>query len=176
MKFKTFVLMLVTLAVGILIGSRHNAKTHTNVIERTDTIYRPSEIRYVLKPTSENRIVRPYNKPSYETYVDSTKAVSDGKEMGKTELYCIEYTDTVKAENNDSLIASYNAHITSRDSTTTLDSISLTILNIPQVTITKEVTKIKRNHFNYGITVGCGYGLFNKKADVFVGMGITYSF
>lgn len=39
-------------------------------------------------------------------------------------------------------------------------------------TITNTITKQKR--FNIGIQAGVGYGCFNKKPDVYVGLGVSY--
>lgn len=41
------------------------------------------------------------------------------------------------------------------------------------ITYTKTVTKYHR--FNVGLTGGVGYGVFNKKPDVFVGVGVTWN-
>lgn len=44
--------------------------------------------------------------------------------------------------------------------------------------ITKEKVReiTKKQHWNYGIGVGFGYGMFNKKFDVFVGGTVGYNF
>lgn len=39
-------------------------------------------------------------------------------------------------------------------------------------TITNTITKKKR--FNIGIQAGLGYGCFNKKPDVYIGLGVSY--
>lgn len=39
-------------------------------------------------------------------------------------------------------------------------------------TITNTITKQKR--FNIGVQAGVGYGVFNKKPDVYVGLGVSY--
>lgn len=41
------------------------------------------------------------------------------------------------------------------------------------VTYTKTVTKY--HTFNIGLTGGLGYGVFNKKPDVFIGVGVTWN-
>lgn len=42
--------------------------------------------------------------------------------------------------------------------------------------INTTITKYKQKHFNYGIVGGLGYGLINKKTDIWVGFGISYNF
>lgn len=53
-------------------------------------------------------------------------------------------------------------------------------LHIPTRTITNTIetqtTKYKQKHWNFTVGVGAGYGLINRKADVFVGGIIGYSF
>lgn len=39
-------------------------------------------------------------------------------------------------------------------------------------TITNMITKQKR--FNIGVQAGVGYGVFNKKPDIYVGLGVSY--
>lgn len=48
-------------------------------------------------------------------------------------------------------------------------------------TITKEIIKNvyikkKQNHFTHGISLGVGYGVFNKRPDLFIGYSVMYSF
>jgi hypothetical protein len=40
--------------------------------------------------------------------------------------------------------------------------------------ITNTITK--KPHFSWGIQTGLGYGVINKKLDVFVGLGAQYNF
>lgn len=42
------------------------------------------------------------------------------------------------------------------------------------VVVTKTQTVTKRNRFNVGLTGGFGYGLINRKPDVWVGVGCTW--
>lgn len=53
-------------------------------------------------------------------------------------------------------------------------------LNIPiystERTITEQITKVKTKHFNFMVGVGGGYGLINRKPDVFIGAMVGYSF
>lgn len=57
----------------------------------------------------------------------------------------------------------------------TLDTLEL-YANNKDTTIVKEITKYKTKHFHLGPSIGLGYGIFNKKPDVFVGVTFSYSF
>ena len=57
----------------------------------------------------------------------------------------------------------------------TLDTLEL-YTNRNDTTIVREITKYKTKHFHIGPSVGLGYGMFNRKPDIFVGVTFTYSF
>lgn len=57
----------------------------------------------------------------------------------------------------------------------TLDTLEL-YANRNDTTIVKEIVKYKTKHFHIGPSIGLGYGMFNKKPDVFVGVTFSYSF
>lgn len=44
------------------------------------------------------------------------------------------------------------------------------------ITETKEVKSVKKQQITHGVQVGIGYGIINKKADLYVGYGIQYNF
>lgn len=48
-----------------------------------------------------------------------------------------------------------------------------TIQVYPIHTITT-ITNIKQKRFNIGLQAGVGYGCFNKKPDIYVGLGVSY--
>lgn len=39
-----------------------------------------------------------------------------------------------------------------------------------------KTTVYKQKRFSYGLQVGCGYGIINRKPDIFVGIGLQYNF
>ena len=74
--------------------------------------------------------------------------------------------------------ASVNYHLLVRTDNYDVDSIALRFnVNYPKIiqtqTITKTVTKKKR--WNYGIQTGFGYGVYNRKPDLYIGVGIQYN-
>ena len=42
--------------------------------------------------------------------------------------------------------------------------------------LSKNVYNKKKQHFNHGITLGVGYGVWNQKPDLFIGYSVMYSF
>lgn len=44
-----------------------------------------------------------------------------------------------------------------------------------QTTITKEITQYRVKKWGIGIQAGFGYGVFNKKPDMFIGIGVNYN-
>lgn len=44
------------------------------------------------------------------------------------------------------------------------------------ITVTNTVIQKKKNHWGVGVQVGAGYGIINKKPDIFVGLGVSYNF
>lgn len=77
--------------------------------------------------------------------------------------------------------ASVNYHLYVKTDNYDIDSVSLKFdVNYPKVTqvqtITKEITKYKKNHITWGIQSGFGYGVFNKKPDFYIGLGVQYNF
>ena len=74
--------------------------------------------------------------------------------------------------------ASVNYHLLVRTDNYDIDSIALRFnVDYPKIiqtqTITKTITKNK--HWNYGIQTGFGYGVYNRKPDLYIGVGINYN-
>ena len=74
--------------------------------------------------------------------------------------------------------ASVNYHLLVRTDNYDVDSIALRFnVDYPKIiqtqTITKTVTRKKR--WNYGIQTGLGYGVYNRKPDLYIGLGIQYN-
>ena len=61
-----------------------------------------------------------------------------------------------------------------------MDWYKLNIHHRDTITFTKEIIKNvynkKKQHFNHGITLGVGYGVWNQKPDLFIGYSVMYSF
>ena len=140
-----------------------SVRVDTLIQERVDTIhmthtvtkYRPIPSKADTIYIEDNEVAQHIRK-TYESdssYVDTTC----------TPPATVEYHLMIVTDNND------------------VDSIGLRFnVDYPKVTqtqtITREITKYKKKHFNYGIQTGVGYGLLNKKPDLYVGFGVQYNF
>ena len=75
--------------------------------------------------------------------------------------------------------ASINYHLLVRTDNYDVDSIGLKFnVDYPRITETQTITKTitKKKHWGYGVQTGFGYGIFNRKPDLYIGFGITYNF
>ena len=74
--------------------------------------------------------------------------------------------------------ASVNYHLFVRTDNYDVDSIALRFnVDYPKITQTQTITKTvtKKKHWNYGIQTGFGYGVYNRKPDLYIGVGINYN-
>lgn len=74
--------------------------------------------------------------------------------------------------------ASVNYHLLVRTDNYDIDSIALRFnVNYPKITQTQTITKTitKKKHWNYGIQTGFGYGIYNRKPDLYIGVGLQYN-
>ena len=74
--------------------------------------------------------------------------------------------------------ASVNYHLLVRTDNYDVDSIALRFnVDYPKITQTQTITKTvtKKKHWNYGIQTGLGYGVYNRKPDLYIGVGINYN-
>ena len=75
--------------------------------------------------------------------------------------------------------ASVNYHLLVRTDNYDVDSIGLKFnVDYPRITQTKTITKTitKKKHWGYGVQTGFGYGIINRKPDLYIGMGVQYNF
>ena len=74
--------------------------------------------------------------------------------------------------------ASVNYHLLVRTDNYDVDSIALRFnVDYPKITQTQTITKTvtRKKHWNYGIQTGFGYGIYNRKSDLYIGVGINYN-
>lgn len=182
-KLILIALGLLLFAVGLIVGNHTKTKNHNaeriDTITSIDTIYVPNVIEYRSTPTPSNRTVTTITNTHEQRRVSLPDTMSEqpteiNQHVQDDTLFHIHYSDTIQSNGNDSLIAEYNAHITSRDSTTTLDSLIFRTLTSKKIVETQTITKTKTKKWNVGATVGAGYGIVNKTPDIFIGVGLTY--
>ena len=74
--------------------------------------------------------------------------------------------------------ASVNYHLLVRTDNYNVDSIALRFnVDYPKIIQTQTITKTvtRKKHWNYGIQTGFGYGVYNRKPDLYIGVGIQYN-
>ena len=74
--------------------------------------------------------------------------------------------------------ASVNYHLLVRTDNYDVDSIALRFnIDYPKIIQTQTITKTvtRKKHWNYGIQTGFGYGVYNRKPDLYIGVGIQYN-
>ena len=74
--------------------------------------------------------------------------------------------------------ASVNYHLLVRTDNYDVDSIALRFnVDYPKITQTQTITKTvtRKKRWNYGIQTGLGYGVYNRKPDLYIGVGIQYN-
>lgn len=146
--------------------NRGEETIHTDTVfnERIDTV------------TLEHTVTR--YKPT-ATRVDTiyqTDTISNEAERHISKVYeeSGSYQDTTCIP---SASVDYSLMIRTRDYD--VDSIGLSFkVDYPKVTETKTITNTvyRKRHLTHGIQLGVGYGIVNKRPDVFVGYGFQYNF
>lgn len=131
-------------------------------IERTDTIYKTDTFK-INKPVPEY-IEKIKTDTVYSKEGDEIELITENKT----------YIDTVCNKKDTAIVTSYITGVNA-----TLDSLSVRfnkreIIKTNTITITKTISRKKP--FSYGLQVGAGYGIFNKKVDMYIGVGGTLNF
>ena len=98
-----------------------------------------------------------------------------------TEYKYITINDTVYIENKPEIYKDSTDNYDITIQSVKMDWYKLNIHHRDTITYTKEIiknvyTKSKKQHFNHGITLGVGYGVWNQKPDLFIGYSVMYSF
>ena len=138
-------------------------ETDTVFQERIDTIHLTHTVtRYRPQPTRTDTI-----------FITDTQTQEVAQHIKKTYEVDSLHIDTTCIPP-----ASVNYHLLVRTDNYNVDSIALRFnVDYPKIiqtqTITKTVTKKKR--WNYGIQTGFGYGIYNRKPDLYIGVGIQYN-
>lgn len=157
--------ILLSMTMGKCSRTEIQTKVETDTVfqERIDTMHITHTVtRYRPQPTRTDTIfvtdaqtqeVAQHIKKTYE--VDSLQIDTTSKPHGMVSYHLL-----VRTDNYD------------------IDSIALRFnVDYPKIiqtqTITKTVTKKKR--WNYGIQTGFGYGIYYRKPDLYIGVGLQYN-
>ena len=157
--------ILLSMTMGKCSKTEIQTKVETDTVfqERIDTIHLTHTVtRYRPQPTRTDTIfvtdtqtqeVAQHIKKTYE--VDSLQIDTTSTPHGMVSYHLL-----VRTDNND------------------VDSIALRFnVDYPKITQTQTITKTitKKKHWNYGIQTGIGYGIYNRKPDLYIGVGIQYN-
>lgn len=155
-SFIISILLIISLSFNVHQCNRKRDKEYVNVekevtVEKTDTIV---EYKY-----------------STDT-IYNTKTNTEYKYITRNDTAYIENKPEIYKDSTDN----YDITIQS----VKMDWYKLNIHHRDTITYTKEIIKNvynkKKQHFNHGITLGVGYGVWNQKPDLFIGYSVMYSF
>lgn len=172
-QMKSNTLLVVALIICVAIGSfftgakmykythhQETIVTDTITVAKSDTVYRQL-IHTVLEPQLKTEYIIRYD----------TIATDTPQTHFNVPITAKLYADSITLQ--DSTEIAYKAKISGFNAN--LDTISFR-LKYPQVTNTTEktITVYKQPKLNIGLSAGAGYGVINKKPDIFVGITLTY--
>ena len=138
-------------------------ETDTVFQERIDTIHLTHTVtRYRPQPTRTDTI-----------FITDTQTQEVAQHIKKTYEVDSLHIDTTCIPP-----ASVNYHLLVRTDNYNVDSIALRFnVDYPKIIQTQTITKTvtRKKHWNYGIQTGFGYGVYNRKPDLYIGVGIQYN-
>ena len=156
--------ILLSMMVGKCSKTEIQTKVETDTVfqERIDTIHLTHTVtRYRPQPTKTDTI--------FITDAQTQEVAQHIKKTYEVDSLHIDTTCTPPA--------SVNYHLLVRTDNYDVDSIALRFnVDYPKITQTQTITKTitKKKHWNYGIQTGLGYGIYNRKPDLYIGLGIQY--
>lgn len=170
---KKYVKEIISFLIGVLLTSLAFLLFQNNELKKEIITVEQPVIRWKTKTEIKtDTVVRNIVQPKYLTQTvirtDTIKADTAVK-IVQREYYTTISTDTITGQIK-AVVSGVNP---------TLDTLKYN-LHIPIRTVTNEITvertKYKQKHWNWGITAGFGYGITTKRPDLFIGLGVQYSF
>ena len=157
--------MLLSMIMGKCSRTEIQTKVETDTVfqERIDTIHLTHTVtRYRPQPTRTDTI-----------FITDAQTQEVAQHIKKTYEVDSLHIDTTCIPP-----ASVNYHLVVRTDNYDVDSIALRFnVDYPKITQTQTITKTvtRKKHWNYGIQTGFGYGVYNRKPDLYIGVGIQYN-
>ena len=157
--------ILLSMMVGKCSRTEIKTKVETDTVfqERIDTIHITHTVtRYRPHPTRTDTI-----------FVTDTQTQEVAQHIKKT--YEV---DSLQIDTTCTPPASVNYHLLVRTDNYDVDSIALRFnVDCPKIIQTQTITKTvtRKKHWNYGIQTGIGYGVYNRKPDLYIGVGFQYN-
>ena len=157
--------ILLSMVMGKCSKTEIQTKVETDTVfqERIDTIHITHTVtRYRPQPTRTDTI-----------FITDTQTQEVAQHIKKTYEVDSLHIDTTCIPP-----ASVNYHLLVRTDNYDIDSIALRFnVDYPKIIQTQTITKTvtRKKHWNYGIQTGFGYGVYNRKPDLYIGVGINYN-
>ena len=157
--------ILLSMTMGKCSRTEIQTKVETDTVfqERIDTIHLTHTVtRYRPQPTRTDTI--------FVTDAQTQEVAQHIKKTYEVDSLHIDTTCTPPA--------SVNYHLLVRTDNYDVDSIALRFnVDYPKITQTQTITKTvtKKKRWNYGIQTGIGYGIYNRKPDLYIGVGLQYN-
>ena len=157
--------ILLSMTMGKCSRTEIQTKVETDTVfqERIDTIHLTHTVtRYRPQPTRTDTI-----------FVTDTQTQEVAQHIKKTYEVDSLQIDTTSTPHG---MVSY--HLLVRTDNYDVDSIALRFnVDYPKITQTQTITKTvtRKKHWNYGIQTGLGYGIYNRKPDLYIGVGVNYN-
>lgn len=157
--------ILLSMTMGKCSRTEIQTKVETDTVfqERIDTMHITHTVtRYRPQPTRTDTI-----------FVTDTQTQEVAQHIKKTYEVDSLHIDTTSKPHG---IVSY--HLLVRTDNYDVDSIALRFnVDYPKIIQTQTITKTvtKKKHWNYGIQTGFGYGVYNRKPDLYIGVGVQYN-
>ena len=157
--------ILLSMVMGKCSKTEIQTKVETDTVlqEHIDTIHLTHTVtRYRPQPTRTDTI-----------FVTDTQTQEVAQHIKKTYEVDSLHIDTTCIPP-----ASVNYHLLVRTDNYDVDSIALRFnVDYPKIIQTQTITKTvtRKKHWNYGIQTGFGYGVYNRKPDLYIGVGIQYN-
>lgn len=155
----------------LYIGGYWFHKTHNinELITKTDTIY--STRIDTIYNTDTFTLIKP--KPVYITHVKTDTLYTEKGDTVQLTTENKTYNDTICAQNDTAIITSYISGINAK-----LDSLNLRlnrreIIKTNTIEVIKYIKDDKTQRFNISPQLGVGYGITNKKPDIYAGIGVS---
>ena len=157
--------ILLSMTMGKCSRTEIQTKVETDTVfqERIDTMHITHTVtRYRPQPTRTDTI-----------FVTDTQTQEVAQHIKKTYEVDSLQIDTTSTPHG---MVSY--HLLVRTDNYDVDSIALRFnVDYPKITQTQTITKTvtKKKRWNYGIQTGFGYGIYNRKPDLYIGVGFQYN-
>ena len=159
----------ICILLSMLMGKCSKTEIQTKV--ETDTVFQ--ECIDTIHITHTVTRYRPQPTRTDTIFITDTQTQEVAQHIKKTYEVDSLQIDTTSTPHG---MVSY--HLLVRTDNYDVDSIALRFnVDYPKITQTQTITKTvtRKKRWNYGIQTGFGYGVYNRKPDLYIGVGIQYN-